>query len=129
MTTAVNLADKVEYRLDSTPTVSAINPPRGTTAGGTVLTITGTGFSSTADENTVVIDGVACVVSASTDTTITCTTGARPNFVKPTLVVRSNNQNAATTLTYWYIDLWSSPLTWGGESPPREGDSVIIPAG
>jgi hypothetical protein len=38
--------------------------------------------------------------------------------------------HAATQgLLYTYIDRWSSPTTWGGESPPREGDSVFIPPG
>ena len=28
-----------------------------------------------------------------------------------------------------YNDLWSSRVTWAGEPPPFEGESVIIPAG
>jgi len=30
---------------------------------------------------------------------------------------------------YLYIDRWSSPLTWGGESPPGAGMMVSIPKG
>lgn len=28
-----------------------------------------------------------------------------------------------------YKDLWSSRVTWAGEPPPFEGESVVIPVG
>jgi hypothetical protein len=34
-----------------------------------------------------------------------------------------------TPCRYLYIDLWSRRTTWGGNAPPREGDSVFIPEG
>ena len=27
------------------------------------------------------------------------------------------------------MDRWSSSATWGGEVPPRDGDTVYVPAG
>jgi len=30
---------------------------------------------------------------------------------------------------YWYVDVWSSNFTWGGEAPPGEGEFVVIPPG
>ena len=30
---------------------------------------------------------------------------------------------------YRYTDLWSARSTWGGDLPPFEGDSVVVPAG
>lgn len=41
----------------------------------TEITITGTGFSATAADMMVTIDGSDCVVSASTSTQVTCTVG------------------------------------------------------
>jgi len=35
----------------------------------------------------------------------------------------------ATPCRYQYIDLWSRRTTWGGNAPPRQGDSVFIPGG
>ena len=32
-------------------------------------------------------------------------------------------------MTYLYIDRWSAITTWGGEAPPTEGESAVIPAG
>lgn len=28
-----------------------------------------------------------------------------------------------------YVSFWSNPLTWGGDIPPLEGESVSIPKG
>jgi hypothetical protein len=59
----------------------------GSNKGGTVVTITGAGFSTTLANNQVLIDEIQCVISAATATSITCTTGPRPNLTKPSLVV------------------------------------------
>ena len=31
--------------------------------------------------------------------------------------------------TFLYSELWSSTTTWGGEVPPRAGETVWIPTG
>ena len=28
-----------------------------------------------------------------------------------------------------YVNLWSSPYSWGGADPPEDGDMVVIPSG
>jgi len=57
-------------------------------------------------------------------------TGRRSKYVTPSFVVSvTNNQASSSGITYLYIDRWSDPVTWGGEIPPREGDSVYVPAG
>ena len=38
-------------------------------------------------------------------------------------------QSSAGDSDFFYIDVWSSNFTWGGASPPLEGEFVIIPAG
>ena len=40
-----------------------------------------------------------------------------------------NGGNAIGSLQFQYIDLWSSPYTWGGSSPPGQGDIVSIDSG
>jgi hypothetical protein len=40
-----------------------------------------------------------------------------------------NSGNAVGTAQFQYIDLWSSPWTWGGESPPDQGTIVSIDSG
>ena len=41
----------------------------------------------------------------------------------------SNGGNAIGSAQFQYIDLWSSPWTWGGTSPPEEGTIVSIDSG
>lgn len=102
----------------------------GSTAGNVVLTIAGTGFGTTVGNVAVTIDSISCVVSAVTNVQITCTVGARPSFTAPKLEVMINNRLAANQgLSFIYIEKWSESATWGGESPPRLGDSVFIPKG
>ena len=62
------------YRLALTPTVTGVSPFRGGTGGGTLLTITGTGFPD--DENLVkvTIANVECIISAISATQIMCRT-------------------------------------------------------
>jgi hypothetical protein len=67
------------------PSITAITPVSGPTAGGTAITITGTGFQSGA---TVQVGGVtASSVSLLGSTTITATTPAHPTGDVPSLAV------------------------------------------
>ena len=60
--------------LGAAPTVSSITPNSGSAAGGTSVTIAGTGFDPAA---TVTIGGIACTsVVHTNDTELSCTTGA-----------------------------------------------------
>ena len=34
-----------------------------------------------------------------------------------------------TSADFQFIDVWTSPFTWGGSSPPVAGDMVVVPAG
>ena len=139
------------YQSSLTANVASISPLRGGTGGGTLLTITGTNFPWvwTHLENewwilktvflfrtvnsavTVSIAGVPCTVQSSSATTITCATGP---FVGTTvqaavLVNLVNVGNAIGSAQFQYIDLWSSPWTWGGNSPPEAGTIVSIDSG
>ena len=71
------LNSSVEYRQDKTPIVQSISPLLGATSGGTVVTITGSGFGAATATVSVLMDEIVCVISAVTDTSISCTTGAR----------------------------------------------------
>lgn len=77
------------------PTISAIAPPLGPNAGGTQLTITGTGFHAGA---AVTVAGAACsgvtVVSA---TSITCTAPARPKTCGTVSIVLTNPDTQSVT--------------------------------
>jgi hypothetical protein len=78
------------------PTVVTVSPPQGPVAGGTLITITGTGFLPGA---TVSVGGAACVVQSINvaGTQITCITGARG--VGAANVVVTNTDSGTATLT------------------------------
>ena len=83
------------------PTITTVSPSSGSTAGGTSITITGTGFAAGA---TVSVGGNACtsvvVVSA---TSITCTTPAGSAGAKDVVVTNSDTGAATSTGGFTYV--------------------------
>eukprot|EP00798_Chlamydomonas_sp_ICE-L_P008885 gene8886-3764_t len=138
--------DAIVFTYDSslTPTASAISPVRGSSAGGTAITITGSGFIAAVAASSsgfampaVTIGSYTCGdVTVVDDTTITCVT-SHPGIPKPlgplpVLILFDGIGYADVTtvgMVYEYVDLWSRRTTWGGGDPPVEGDLVGIPAG
>lgn len=117
-------------RADKTPSITSLSPTSGSTVGNFDITIVGTGFGTVQNDVSVTIDSVACVVKSVSDTQVVCTAGARPTYTLPRLKVMVKHRMAANQgNTFMYIEKWSESATWGGESPPREGDSVFIPKG
>lgn len=121
-----------------TPEVSGVHPRRGSTEGGTRITITGSRLPSD-DASTVAvhIGETQCTnleLSAS-GSEMKCTT-SKPNTTETRrhealeVTVRTNYGRSISTseATFQYADAWSASTTWGGGKPPAEGDSVLIPA-
>ena len=117
----------------------------GGTAGGTTLTITGTGFNVYVDAdspaNEVTIDGSPCVVSSASTTEIVCSTTAHTGSNSYDIVVNVVGTGLATGTNipqFRYVNLWSSPATWGCSSgtfeecegaPNADGHAVEIGPG
>ena len=130
-------SNQYTYMASKTPVVSSVTPARGSTAGGTRLTIQGQNLDST---QTVTIDGITCTQSFSEQantaksggSTLYCTTGAYVPMYHPSLIsVVTVSDGAAVnpSATYQYIDLWSRWTTWGDAPPPQAGDSAVIGEG
>ncbi|MBN3294523.1 PKHL1 protein, partial [Polypterus senegalus] len=62
------------YKSSLTPVITSVSPRRGGTGGGTSLTITGSGFSSTSSDVQVTIAGTPCDVQLASTTQIICVT-------------------------------------------------------
>ena len=122
---------EVTYYGALTPKLESMSPRFGTVTGGTLVTFSGSGFSSVLTENTIVIDGIDCPVSVSSDTAITCTTGKRPGLRISTLVIKvaSKGNVALQQKLFRYVSMWSDETTWGGEFAPMEMESVYVPTG
>jgi hypothetical protein len=93
--------DNFEYFLSPAPTVTGISPANGPTAGGTTVTITGTGF---VDGATVTIGGASATgVTFVNATTINATTPARTAGAKDVMVTNPDTQTGTLTSGFTYI--------------------------
>ena len=117
------------YTANYTTVINSINPSYGTKAGGTTVTFTGAGFQNDIANVNVLIDNLNCAILNVTATTISCITAPQTNCIENSLSIYFITRGYASTrgLTFKYADNWSSVTTWGGEVPPREGESVYIP--
>ena len=111
-----------------TPVVRAINRTRGGTQGGSRILIYGQGFSGTVN---VSIAGVECTVLQFNSAVIVCETRASGRTIRAQVMVFVEGMGFARSenILFWYVDLWSSRFTWGGQDPPQEGDFVVVPRG
>ncbi|KAJ9512732.1 hypothetical protein QJQ45_019041, partial [Haematococcus lacustris] len=129
------------YSVALTPRMTSVTPTRGSSAGGTLLSIRGSAFptNATASAVSVFIGQLPCtsptVVNASL---VRCITSAPPVLGKPSSALpltvnfagygNAWSQGAdSSAVLYQYVDLWSRATTWGGNPPPVAGDSVYIP--
>ena len=117
------LAGGFTYRTAMTSKITSVTPSRGGTGGGTTLTISGTGFSGTQNDNVVSIDGTPCTVTSATSSEIVCRTGnhSRTIETKVRVEVGTNGKALDEHGYFFYVDVWSSQYTWGNAPPPREG--------
>eukprot|EP00090_Calanus_glacialis_P017096 TRINITY_DN2671_c0_g1_i4.p1 TRINITY_DN2671_c0_g1~~TRINITY_DN2671_c0_g1_i4.p1 ORF type:complete len:4502 (+),score=1148.36 TRINITY_DN2671_c0_g1_i4:1085-13507(+) len=115
-----------------TPSVTSIDPVRGGTGGGTLITITGTGFADSG--NKVMIDGSICDIASEISTMITCYTNSHNGAIESPVIVEVPDQGYAAyddiaAATFYYIDRWSSIWTWGGTGTPLAGEFIVITEG
>ncbi|XP_040210575.1 fibrocystin-L-like [Rana temporaria] len=119
------------YSTALTPLIYDVTPKRGGTAGGTRLTISGSLFGNDASQITVTIAQSPCIVQSANSTQIVCITTAHSSSQKAKVRVNIEGQGVALmdNADFFYIDVWSSKYTWGGESPPDEGSMAVITEG
>ncbi|XP_028646739.2 fibrocystin-L-like [Erpetoichthys calabaricus] len=127
----VMLSNAFTYESSLTPVVTAVTPRRGGTGGGTKLTITGSGFGSDIDNVVVTIAKTPCNVTFINETEIICITDGQPQSQRTKVKVNVGGNGIAKldNADFFYIDVWSSPYTWGGESPPDDGSFAVITPG
>lgn len=115
------VTDAYEY-LPDVPVIISRTPTSVPIAGGTTVTITGTGFATVDD---VTVAGNTVAFSVVSDTTITFTTPARP-IGTAAVVVSSPSGSASTSISYY------APLTVDTVSPtsgPGSGNTLVTITG
>ncbi len=118
-------------RLDGSgpaPTISAVSPPSGSTAGGTQITVTGTNLTGT---TSVTVGGTPCrgpVVNEGAE--ITCTTGPGPTGPADVAVVTPGGQVVvAAGFTYSAPRQQAQPRGAVPRSLRRQGATIVNAAG
>jgi len=126
ISSTTSAADRYSYSDVPPPTVSAVNPSTGPSAGGTTVTITGTGFSTSPNATTVTFGPTAAggVTCASTTTcTATSPSGAGTVDVSVTVGGVTSATGAADRFTYMAPTVTSINPTTG---PANGGTAVTI---
>ena len=107
------------FAYGTVPTVTSASPSSGSTAGGTVITITGTGFVNTPSTSTVTVGGAACTsVAYVSATSLTCTTPAGTAGANDIVVTNPGPLAGTGTGAFTYV------ATGGGESLSGGGSST-----
>jgi hypothetical protein len=110
-------------------TVTAVEPSSGGTAGGTTLTITGSGFGTSDSDLNVMVGGVECEVESVMSTEIVCKTGPHASGTVD-IDVSANSVSATLNQMYTYDSTLEARIT--GFSPttgPVYGGSVLTISG
>jgi hypothetical protein len=111
--------------------VSGIVPSRGSTAGGTAVTLFGSGFGSNKKQVSVSLSGAPCAVSQVSNSFVRCLTSPHlpmPNPGSVDVLINgvgyASADTSAGTIWWQYIDRWSAYTTWGGGPPPVAGETL-----
>ena len=129
------LSSGFEYVL--APTVTSLSPDNGSVAGGTVVTVTGTGFR---DGAVVAFDGVFAAVTFVSSTELTATAPAHVDGMVDVVVTNPDGQSGSLLCGYRYgpdctapdicwngcgvTNNWSEAANWKDGSVPGPTDSV-----
>ncbi|MBV9214707.1 MAG: IPT/TIG domain-containing protein, partial [Acidobacteria bacterium] len=116
------------------PTVSGVSPGYGPDTGGTVVTISGSNFSTNAGETTVAIGGATCSsVSVTNSSSLTCSTGAHTAGTVDVIVHTSGggDSNTSANARFTYTLSTCNPSTeiyvdddWAGTIPGTDPDGA-----
>ncbi|XP_036904303.1 fibrocystin-L isoform X2 [Sturnira hondurensis] len=124
-------ATPFSYTMSLTPLITRISPKRGSTAGGTRLTVVGSGFSENMQDVLVTIAEAKCDVEYSNETCIICVTNPHSpsGWALVHVTIGSVGMAPQDHAAFLYVDVWSSTFSWGGKFPPEEGSLVVITKG
>jgi len=125
-TSATSAADQFTYL--PAPAITAISPASGPEAGGTTVTITGSGFATTAADNTVTFGAVNATVVSGTSTSLTVTAPAGIGVVDVT-VNTSNGTSATSTADQFTYSATPAIATLNPNSGPEAGGTTVTITG
>lgn len=116
------------------PTLTGVAPGSGPVAGGTVVTLAGSGFVPGPGGSTVTFGGAAASVTSRTASTLVVTTPAHPSGARDVVVTNPDGQVATLAGGFSFVDPPPGPPapTLGGVSPssgPTAGGAQVTLTG
>ena len=127
-TSATSAADQFTYTVATAPTVTAISPTSGPPAGGTLVTITGTGFTgaTAVDFGTVPVTNF----TVASDTTITAASPAGTGTVDVTVTTPAGTSATSAADQFTYTAAVAPTVTEiGPTSGPETGGTLVTITG
>jgi hypothetical protein len=137
---SVETATKFYYKEAKTPKITDVSPTFGPSENPPDLVLTGVNFGTVKSELLIVVCGYAvpeAKITALTDSSITIDLPKKSEisasaYTASTLTLSRQAYGSvlnASGKAFTYMALWSDLSTWGGEVPPRDGETVHIPKG
>jgi hypothetical protein len=116
------------------PVLTSVNPATGPVAGGTSVTLAGSGFVSGASGSQVTIGGATATVAGRTASTLVVTTAAHPAGAQPVTVTNPDGQSATLAGAFTFVDPPPAPSapTLVGLTPaagPSAGGATVVLTG
>lgn len=120
VTTPVGTSNAVTYTYGTGPVITALNPASGTNSGGTLVTISGTGFTGTTAVRFGSSPALFLVVG---DSQVTATAPSGTGVVPVTVTTAAGTSNA---LTYTYVNAPLITAVDPDQGPTDGGNTVTI---
>jgi len=114
------------------PSLTSVTPTSGPTAGGTSVTLAGSGFVPGPGGSVVTIGGAAATVTSSTASTLVATTSAHAAGPQPVIVTNPDGQSATLAASFTFVDpppVPTDPTITGvspASGPTAGGTSVTL---
>ena len=126
-TSATSSADEFTY--DTTPTVTQVSPKGGKASGGTVVTVTGTGFLSATGVKFGATAGTGMTVSSDTSLTIDSPSGTVTGTPVDIEVTNTTGTSSAVTADHFTYDTTPTVTMVSPSSGRASGGTVVTVTG
>ena len=127
-TSTISSADHFTY--DATPSVTAVSPAAGPIAGGTVVTVSGTGFADSIATTGVTFAGNnATSYTINSDTSITATSPAHAAGVADVVVTNETGTSSISSADHFTYDATPSVTAVSPAAGPITGATVVTITG
>lgn len=125
----VTLASQFTYGSTAAPTVTGVSPSSGPVSGGTVITITGTGFTGATAVSVASVAVTSFTVNSSTQITATTPANSAPGTYSVQVTGPNGSSANNTNARFTYVSLVPTITSVSPSSGPGAGGTGVIITG